>query len=166
MGGSPINLKHFKMFLNLCGMDALKNVVMVTSMWDQVDEEAGINRESELATTYWKTMIELGCRTSRFHNNTQSALDIVSQFQDARCTVLLQKEDLHLELVETSTDRALLPFRVEFIKKIKELIPHSTNRIAVVQEKGRTARTWRIANVQRRRYSVSSSVLRRLSTSR
>ena len=89
MGGSPI--KHLKMLHNLCGVETLKNVVLVTTMWDQVDEEEGDNRENELTARYWKTMIELGCRTSRFDNNTESALDIVSQFQDARCTVLLQR---------------------------------------------------------------------------
>ena len=76
------------MFQNLCGTEVLKNVVLVT---DEVEEEEGNNRENELSTRYWKTMIELGCHTSRFYNNPESALDIVSQFQDARCAVLLQK---------------------------------------------------------------------------
>ena len=100
---------HLKTFQNLCGAEVLKNVVLVTTMWDEVDEELGNDRESELITRYWKTMIELGSRTSRFYNNTESALDIVSQFQDARCTVLLQKElvDLNLELAETSAGGVL-----------------------------------------------------------
>ena len=171
-------MKHLKMFQNLCGTEALKNVVLVTTMWDEVEEEEGNNRENELSSRYWKTMIELGCHTSRFYNNTESALDIVSQFQDARCAVLLQKElvDLHLELAETSAGRTLFSFLVEFIKKIKELLAqieaklrqnqHSANRIAVEQDKAKTVATLRIANVQRRRYSVPSSVFRRFSNSR
>ena len=166
------------MFHNLCGVEALKNVVLVTTMWDQVDEEEGDNRENELINKYWKTMIELGCRTSRFENNTESALDIVSQFQDARCTVLLQRElvDLHPQLAETSAGRTPFPFLVELIKKLKELPVqieaklklnrNSVNRTVVEQDKARTAATLRIANVHRKRYSVSSSVFRRLSSSR
>ena len=166
------------MFQNLCGIEALKNVVLVTTMWDEIDEEEGYNRENELTTRYWKTMIELGCRTSRVYNNTDSALDIVSQFQDARCTVLLQKElvDLHLELAETSAGRTLFSYMVEFIKKIKELLAqteaklklnqHSANRTTDEQDKARTVETLRIANVQRKRYSVSSSVFRRFDSSR
>ena len=170
MGGSP--LKHLKMFQNLCGTEALKNVVLVTTMWDLVGEEDGYNRENELTANYWKTMIDLGCHTSRFYNNTKSALDIVSQFQDARCTVLLQKKmvDLHLELAdsETSSGRILFSFLDDFIKKFKEMLAlndaklmlalngaklkQSANRIAV-------ARSRCIANVQRRRYSISQSVL-------
>jgi len=176
MAGSP--LKHLKTFQNLCGVEALKNVVLVTTMWDQVDEDVGNNRENELTTKYWKMMIELGCHTSRFHNTAESALDIVSQFQDARCTVLLQKElvDLHLELAETSAGRTLFAFLVEFIKKIKELLahieaklrqnPHSPNRIAVEREKAKTLATLRIAKVQRKRYSAPPSVFRRISSSR
>ena len=176
MAGSP--LKHLKMFHNLCGSEALKNVVLVTTMWDQVDEDMGNNHENELTTKYWKSMIELGCHTSRFHNTAESAFDIVSQFQDARCTVLLQRElvDLHLELAETSAGRTLFAFLVEFIKKIKELLAqieaklrqnqNSPNRIFVEQEKAKTMATLQIANVQRKRYSAPSSVFRRISSSR
>jgi hypothetical protein len=176
MGGSPI--KHLKTFQNLCGNEALKNVVLVTTMWDEVGEEEGSNREIELTAKYWNTMIELGCHTSRFYNNTESALDIVSQFQDARCTVLLQKElvDLHLELAETSAGRTLFSFLLEFINKIKELLAQinaklkrnrqSADRITVEQDKAKTVAILRIANVQRRRYSVSSSPFRRFSSSR
>ena len=163
MGGSAI--KHLKMFHNLCGVEALKNVVLVTTIWDQAYEEEGDN---QLTTIFWKTMIELGCRTPRFENYTESALDIVPQFQDARFTALLQRElvDLHLQLTETSAGRTLFSFLVEFIKKIKEVLAqieaklrqnqNSANRIAVEQDKARTAATLRITNVQRKRYSVSS----------
>ena len=166
------------MFQNLCGNDALKNVVLVTTMWDEVGEEEGSNRETELSTTYWKSMIELGCRTSRFYNDTQSARDIVSQFQDARCAVLLQKElvELHLELRETSAGRILFSFLIEFIKKIKELLAQieaklrqnrsSANRVSVEQDKAKMVSFLRIADVQRKRYSVSSSIFRRFNNPR
>ena len=167
------------MFQNLCGIEALKNVVLVTTMWDEVGEEEGSKSEVELITKYWNTMIELGCHTSRFYNNTESALDIVSQFQDdARCTVLIQKElvDLHLELAETSAGRTLFYLLVEFIKTMKEHLAqieskmkqnqHSANRIALDQEKAKVVAILRIANVQRRRYSVSSSVFKLFSRSR
>ena len=182
MGGSPI--KNLKMFQNLCGVEALNKVVLVTTMWDEVDEEEGNNRENELTTNYWKTMIDLGCRTSRFHNNAESALGIVSQFQHARCTVLLQKElvDLHLDLAETAAGRTLFSFLVEFIKKIKEFLAQIeaklkqnqdlANRIEVEQEKKKTVETLQKADVLQRRYSVSSvssvssSVFRHFNNSR
>ena len=38
-------LKNLRMFEELCGKDALKNVIL-TTMWDEVDEETGLARES------------------------------------------------------------------------------------------------------------------------
>ena len=165
------------MFQSLCGNDALKNVVLVTTMWDEVDEEEGRNRETELSTTYWKSMIELGCHTSRFYNDTRSAWDIVSQFQDARCAVLLQVElvDKHLKLPETSAGRILISFLIEFIKKMKKRLAqiqaklregrYSANRVAVEQDQAKTVEVLQIADVQLTRYSPSS-VLRSFSSPR
>ena len=160
MGGSP--LKHLKMFQNLCGTEALKNVVLVTTMWDVVGEEEGYNRENELTAKYWKTMIDLGCHTSRFYNNTKSALDIVSQFQDARCTVLLQKEmvDLDLELADSETSSGrIFSFLVDFIKKLKEILALNDAKLKQSANRFADKQALRIANVQRRRYSISQSVL-------
>ena len=169
----------YKVFHNLCGVEALKNVLLVTTMWDEVDEYKGNKLENELTNTYyWKRMIELGCRTSRFYNNTKSALDIVSQFQDARCTVLLQRElvDWHLQFDETSVGRTLFSLLVESIEKEKEHLDQieaklrqnldSANRIALERDKARTAATLRSANMQRKGYSRSSSVFRRFSSLR
>ena len=173
MSGSAV--KYHKMFQNLCGNEALKNVILVTTMWDEVEEEEGKDRETELSTKpeYWKTMLDLGCRTSRFYNNTESARDIISKFQDARCTVLLQREmvDLRLELAETSAGRTLFSWLVEFIKKIKELLArleatlkqnqHSENRTVLEKSKATTEAMLRDADVRRRQYSVPSRVFRR-----
>jgi hypothetical protein len=53
------------MFQKLCGDDALKNVILVTTMWSQVDVDVGRKREDELhqSSEFWKPLIELGART-------------------------------------------------------------------------------------------------------
>ena len=152
------------MFKNLCGPQALKNVVLVTTMWDEVEQEEGRHREAQLSAQYWNAMLELGCRTSRFHNTMESARDIVSQFQNAPCAVLLQTElvDRKLDLEETSAGRALFPFLIELIEKLKRLLarieamlkqnPEPKNRIVVEHQKKAAKETLRDAEVQRRRY--------------
>ena len=40
------------MFQNLCGIEAFKNVVLVTTMWDEVNEEEGRLREDDLTTSH------------------------------------------------------------------------------------------------------------------
>ena len=58
------------MFKKLCGKDALQNVVLVTTMWDEVDQETGKARENELKEKYWQT-------TSRFMRTRQSAFETI-----------------------------------------------------------------------------------------
>ena len=48
MGG--VAKQSFRSFRNLCGDTNLKNVVIVTSMWDKVTPEEGEAREEQLRT--------------------------------------------------------------------------------------------------------------------
>jgi hypothetical protein len=61
--------------------NAYKNVVFVTTMWDQVDEEQGSFHEKELMNKYWKGMINLGATTARFDGSSAASWDIIE-----RCT--------------------------------------------------------------------------------
>jgi len=71
-------MRNLKMFRELCGTNPLRNVVLVTSFWDQVERAVGERREAELKETpdFWGAMIEKGSRISRFRGR-DSALSIV-----------------------------------------------------------------------------------------
>jgi hypothetical protein len=60
-------LKNLFMFKQLCGPDALKSVVLATTMWDRVSEVEGKARETELVSTkgIWGGMVERGSRVYR-----------------------------------------------------------------------------------------------------
>ncbi|KAF8159709.1 hypothetical protein B0H34DRAFT_858458 [Crassisporium funariophilum] len=120
MAGTP--LKHLKTFRKLCGNAAFGHVILVTTMWDEVSENEGNQREDELRSKYWHSMIAGGSRTGRFDRTRDSAWDIVSQFQGARCSILLQRElvDLSMDLADTSAGKMLFGWLVDFIKKIKK----------------------------------------------
>ncbi|KAL9622434.1 MAG: hypothetical protein Q9160_003279 [Pyrenula sp. 1 TL-2023] len=64
------------MIKKLCGDDALKNVILVTTMWDRVSVEEGNMREEQLVGTqeFWGWMMSKGSKTFR-HNNTLSSAD-------------------------------------------------------------------------------------------
>lgn len=66
----------------LCGSEALKKVVLVTTMWDREDPAVGEQREQELATTkdFWGFYMQHGSQIRRHYNNTQSAMNIISLF--------------------------------------------------------------------------------------
>ncbi|KAL3460407.1 WD40-repeat-containing domain protein [Aspergillus heterothallicus] len=96
-------------FRKLCGDNALPNVVLATSMWDDVPHEVAIKREKELMEqpAWWGYMIDKGSRTFRHDNTRESAVTLVKEFLGvAEPTVVLslQEEmvDGHKTLEQTS----------------------------------------------------------------
>ena len=112
MGGSPH--RNLRMFGELCGDQAVKKVVLVTTMWDRgtTDHQQTHNqRENELFQKYWKTMIGHGASTARFSNSADSAWKIVDIILKKHETevLLLQEElvDLKRALNETQAGKTL-----------------------------------------------------------
>ena len=65
------------MFQELCGRDNFQNVVLVTTMWNEVSQDEGQRREEELQNDFWHLMIRLGSTTHRFDLTEDSAWDII-----------------------------------------------------------------------------------------
>ena len=111
MGGSPH--RNLRMFGELCGDQAVKKVVLVTTMWDKdkADPQKHNQRERELFDNYWKTMINYGASTARFLNSPDSAWKIIDPFlkQHETEVLLLQEElvDLKRALNETQAGQTL-----------------------------------------------------------
>jgi len=109
MAGTPH--RNLRMFGGLCGVQAAKKVVLVTTMWDKVQHDTGARRENELFATYWKKMIDYGASTCRFSNSADSAwgiIDIILKQHETE-VLLLQEEivDLKKALNETQAGRML-----------------------------------------------------------
>ena len=109
MGGSPH--RNLRMFGELCGDQAVKKVVLVTTMWDKVKQDTGVLREKELIANFWKKMIDYGASTARFKNDTNSAwkfIDFILEKNEIEA-LLLQEElvDFKLALHETQAGKTL-----------------------------------------------------------
>lgn len=70
-----ISVRNFRMFRKLCG--DLKNVVIVMSMWDEVNIVVGESRERELANDHFKPALDKEAQLARYNNSTKSAHDII-----------------------------------------------------------------------------------------
>ncbi|KAF4588347.1 Proteasome subunit beta type-4 [Pleurotus pulmonarius] len=75
MTGTP--LKDLKMFSQLCGTAAAERVVLVTTMWGGIKQDAGVRREDELKSKYWKDMIDKKAQIARFEASYDSARAII-----------------------------------------------------------------------------------------
>lgn len=90
---SGSSVKTFEVFKKICGEGALKNVLLVTSRWAEVDQALGADRERQLREKFWAFMLGKGSAISRFHGDRDSAIALVSQLISKETVVLeLQKE--------------------------------------------------------------------------
>lgn len=105
MGG--ISLKNFKMFRRLCGEQTLRNVVIVTNMWGEVDRQLGEQREHELATQqdFFKPALDKSAKMMRHHNTLESAHEIIRHLLSNNPMALqIQREivEEHKDVSQTS----------------------------------------------------------------
>ena len=107
-------LRNLNMFNELCGRGNFENIVLVTTMWDEVSEDVGLWREKELQNNIWQWMARLGSTTHRFLLTEESARDIISTISvplpDERRLPQIQREvvDESKALHETQRGKAVL----------------------------------------------------------
>ena len=149
MAGSPY--RYLKVFGALCGDKAIEKVMLVTTMWDRVDQETGERRECELVTRFWAKCLKRHAGHDRFDNADSSAWRIIQYFvyrEALRQTLLLQEElvDLKKHINEITAGRMLYDELLELFEKQNRaltLLEHQTQQnpilaAAVEAEKVRT----------------------------
>ena len=90
----------------------MTQVFLVTTMWDEVDETVGLERLNELKATYWKGMVSHGSTPIRYHNNQESAKQLLQNAAEKSLEnrhLMLQREvtDMKIELRETEAGQQL-----------------------------------------------------------
>jgi len=107
-----ISTRNFKMFRKLCGDSTLKNVVIVTNMWGEVDPQVGKAREAELKREdiFFKPVLDKGARMARNENTVASAQKIIRLVLKNQPRALRIQEELVTEkkdISKTSAGREL-----------------------------------------------------------
>ncbi|KAI5991962.1 hypothetical protein EDD15DRAFT_2142964, partial [Pisolithus albus] len=105
--------RNYNIFKELWGKDYCKNVILVTTMWGQVSEEVGSEREQDLQSDFWREMISLGSTIRPFKGTTESAWNVINSLSvsgtDGRRPLQIQREmvDEYLPLQLTAAGRAV-----------------------------------------------------------
>ena len=107
-----ISRRNFSMFRALCGDATLHNVVVVTNMWGEVDEDRGALREAELASDplLFKPVLDRGACMVRHTNTCDSARAILGHLIGGQPLALqVQREivDEHKEVEQTTAGEEL-----------------------------------------------------------
>jgi hypothetical protein len=94
MGG--ISTRNFRVFRRFCGENALRNVVIVTNRWGEIDPQVGNEREAELTErdVFFKPVLGQGARIARHHNTIPSAEQIIRLLLNNHPTPLRIQEEL------------------------------------------------------------------------
>ena len=100
------------MFRKLCGENSLKNVVIVTNMWGEVDPQVGDAREAELAREdiFFKPVLEKGARMARHENTVTSAESVIRLILENHPLPLRIQEELvneHKDISQTGAGEEL-----------------------------------------------------------
>ena len=84
------------MFRELCGDDNLKNVLIVTNMWGEIDPQVGLARESELSSKdiFFKPAVDKGAQLLRHENTVGSAHTIIRQVMKNHPAALQIQQEL------------------------------------------------------------------------
>ena len=74
-----ISTRNFGMFRKLCGDNLLRNVVIVTNRWEEVDPQVGEAREAELrrGDRFFQPLLAKGARMARHDGTATSAEKII-----------------------------------------------------------------------------------------
>ena len=102
--------RNFNMFRELCGDEALENVVLVTNMWGEVSPEEGQDRENQLTSKFFKPVLDKRAQMIRHLNTAQSAHNIIRGIVKNRPVVLqIQRElvDKHMDISATAAGNAV-----------------------------------------------------------
>ncbi|KAJ8521899.1 hypothetical protein ONZ45_g1472 [Pleurotus djamor] len=93
MGG--LSARNLRMVRKLCGDGTLKNLLLMTNMWGEVDTVTGERREAELArdADFFKPALDRGARMIRHGNTTESAATVLRQIlRNEPLPLLIQRE--------------------------------------------------------------------------
>lgn len=122
--------KNFRLFRKLCGDKTLKNVIITTNMWNQVERHVGEAREYELRTDdiLFKPVLEHGAQMRRHDGSRQSALAILQTIVLNHPMILLIQEELvtdKKDITQTAAGKELdheaIELRKQQEKEIAEL---------------------------------------------
>ncbi|KAG9508370.1 hypothetical protein J7337_001934 [Fusarium musae] len=133
-GSAKKNLVTFK---ELCGEDALKKVVLASTMWDIVPADKATKREQELKDTpeFWGWMLSKGSSIHRYNNTAESAREIILSLagHNAPIATDLQKQmvDEGKSLDETSAGQGL---KSELLKERQKLTKERQDLQALIKE--------------------------------
>ncbi|KAH6906636.1 kinase-like domain-containing protein [Coprinopsis sp. MPI-PUGE-AT-0042] len=118
------DLGNMNVFLKLCGSNAYRNVAIITTGWEEVEERGAAERERSLKTEFLREFLSGGGRCQRYRRTesmVRNAWDIVDMFDGDKRPLLIQDEMVNkkVKLWKTSAFKAISKLRSFFRRQRK-----------------------------------------------
>lgn len=134
------NTRSFEWLKRICGEQTLRNVVLMTNMWGNVDPEVGAARERELAEEFVRPALDQGAQLLRHYNTTKSAHDIIRAIlNNPRTALQVQQEliDENREFDRTTLGEGINHEIEESARRLMEKVEELQNALATVKNRER-----------------------------
>ena len=132
------------MFRELCGAAAYKNVVVLTTYWDQLpSHEVGVIREAQLKSKHFAKLVEGGAQFMRHDRTLESAYKVLRHILPMLPTITQIQTEIRMEgkdITETAAGSVYSKEVEEVITQYKKQITDLTAEMAVVKESNKAAK--------------------------
>lgn len=137
MTGSAV--RGLRLLKTLCGPENFGNVVLVTTMWDEITVERGAEREAGLreGDNWWKSLFMQGATIRRHHRTKKSAHDIVRHLLKKTPIVLQLQRELaqqHGILAKTTAGEGFIMYLAEKKTEYERRMTKLQDEINALQE--------------------------------
>ncbi|KAL7936399.1 hypothetical protein V8C35DRAFT_332760 [Trichoderma chlorosporum] len=127
-------LDNTRMFRQLVGEPAFKNVILATTFWEMVPEDVASKREKELRSNrdFWGAMVSKGSRMTRLMNDKKSGLEILEQISRKKI-VLEAQDEMNIQgksIHDTAAAQELSRQHEEMVKALEKKKAEEVKRLA------------------------------------
>ena len=125
------------MFRGLCGAAAFKNVVVLTTFWDQVSMSEGVRREAQLKSNFFKDFVAGGARFMRHNHDVESTRPVLKHISTLAPMITQIQRDIREKgnSLEDTAAGSVLREEVEIIiAKYKEEVADLKAQIGMIIE--------------------------------
>ena len=135
--------QSLRIFQELCGPAAYKNVVILTTFWDEVPTDVGVMREEQLESRFFAKLAERGAQFMRHDHTVESTRKVLQHFLSIRPTVTQIQTEIRKEgksLTETAAGSVCREDVEIVLAHCKKEIPELTAEMATVKKSNKTVR--------------------------
>ena len=127
------------MFRGLCGAEAFKNVVVLTTFWDQVSMSEGIRRETQLKSNFFQDLVTGEACFMRHDHKVESTLPVLKHISTLAPTITQIQRDIREKgnSLEDTTAGSVLRGKAEIIiAKYREEVADLKVQLGMITNSG------------------------------